>query len=172
MDPKSPPRAARGHGQPGSRTGPGRPGWRKAAAGQDPPDPGSERGAGELLGKLEKKAEGRPEKLASVGELSEFNQVLKDTDTSHQDASRWQTIAGIRGLDKAAGGFRILSMARVSSFPHLMPNDQRENLLKAAFRQIVDQDGIPFLMRGNTRQIDWAALQKLIDERAGLAAGS
>jgi len=55
----------------------------------------AERKAGEMLAILERGEAHRP-KLADVGKLTEFNQVLKDIDTSHQDASRWQMIAEMK----------------------------------------------------------------------------
>ena len=70
----------------------------------------AERKAGEMLGRLERGEAHRPKKLPNDGKLSEFNQVLKDTETSTQDASRWQKIAEIpeerfevRGLYFEAG---------------------------------------------------------------------
>jgi hypothetical protein len=54
----------------------------------------AERKAGEMLARLEGKDRGRP-KLSDAGQLSEFNQVLEDTQTTKQDASRWQKIAEI-----------------------------------------------------------------------------
>lgn len=45
--------------------------------------------AGEMLGRLEKSKGGRPEKNSpDVGQVSEYSKVLKETDTSRQDAGK------------------------------------------------------------------------------------
>jgi hypothetical protein len=53
--------------------------------------------------RLEKKP-GQRKDLTSpdVGQGSEYSKVLEDTDTSRQDASRWQAIAGM-SLTRAGG---------------------------------------------------------------------
>lgn len=55
----------------------------------------AERRAGEMLERLERNIGGDRKSTPNVGHCSEYGKVLEDTDTTRQDASRWQTIAGM-----------------------------------------------------------------------------
>jgi hypothetical protein len=64
----------------------------------------AERKAGEMLEILER---GKPypgSSMPDVGHGSEYSKVLEETDTSRQDASRWQKIAEIPEERFEAGG--------------------------------------------------------------------
>jgi len=96
-------------------------------------DNGLSRKAGEMLGRLERGEAHRPKKLPNDGKLSEFNQVLKDTETSTQDASRWQKIAEIPEERFEVRGLYFEAWSLVRLQDKTMEKGHRENGLGASW---------------------------------------